>query len=368
VAGLHFFNPPTILPLVEVVRSALSDPEVITTLYETARAWRKTPVLCASTPGFIVNRVARPFYGEALRLLGEQAADPATLDAVMREAGGFRMGPFELMDLIGHDVNFAVTRSVYEGLFDDPRYKPSTVQQELVFAGHLGRKSGRGFYDYTEGAVPPVPRSESEAPAPTSVIVEGDLGPAEALAQLAEAKGLAVERRAGAGLLRVGAATAALTDGRLASERHVEEDLDAVFDLALDYAAAPRVAVAFADQATGETRRDVTGLFQALGKTVSVLDDTPGLVVMRTVASLANEAAEALQQGIASGPDIDLSMRQGVNYPKGPLAWADSIGVGRVAAVIDNLSRLYGEDRYRVSLALRRRALAGGAFEEAVRQ
>ncbi len=178
LGGLHFFNPPPILPLVEIVRSALSEPEVITTLYETARAWGKTPVLCASTPGFIVNRVARPYYAEALRLLGEQVADAATLDAVMRESGGFRMGPFELMDLIGHDVNFAVTRSVYEGLHDDPRYRPSIIQQELVHAGRLGRKTGRGFYDHARGAVRPEPRTEPMVEPPRRVTVEGDLGPA----------------------------------------------------------------------------------------------------------------------------------------------------------------------------------------------
>jgi 3-hydroxybutyryl-CoA dehydrogenase len=147
VVGMHFFNPAPILPLVEVVSGRLTDRGVAETIFATARAWGKTPVHCTSSPGFIVNRVARPFYGEALRLLSERASDPATLDAVMRDCGGFRMGPFELMDLIGHDVNYAVTASVYEAMYQDPRYKPSLIQKDLVDAGLLGRKSGRGFYD-----------------------------------------------------------------------------------------------------------------------------------------------------------------------------------------------------------------------------
>ncbi len=168
-------------------------------------------------------------------------------------------------------------------------------------------------------------------------------------------------------MLRVGAGTVALTDGRLAGERHSQLGIDAVFDLAHDYASAPRIALAFADRAGAEARRDVVGFFQALGKTVSVIDDTPALAVMRTVACLANEAAEAVLQGIASAPDIDLSMRKGVNYPEGPLEWADRIGLNRVVATIDNMARLYGEDRYRTSLALRRRTLAGGTFRQADR-
>lgn len=322
-------------------------------------------MLCASTPGFIVNRVARPFYAEALRLLGEQVADAATLDAVMRESGGFRMGPFELMDLIGHDVNFAVTRSVYEGLHGDPRYRPSIVQQDLVHAGRLGRKSGHGFYDHARGAVPPEPRTEPVVEAPRRITVAGDLGPAQALVALAEACGVVVDRQPGPGVVRVGAGTAALTDGRLAGERHAQEGIDALFDLAHDYATAPRIALAFADRAGAEARRDVVGFFQALGKAVSVIDDTPALAVMRTVACLANEAAEALLQGVASAADIDLSMRKGVNYPEGPLEWADRLGLDRIAASIDNLARLYGEDRYRTSLALRRRALSGATFRHA---
>ena len=157
VLGVHFFNPAPVMPLVEIVPAMATDPSVATTTRALVDGWGKTTVLAADTPGFIVNRVARPFYGESLRLLDEAIADAPTIDWAMRELGGFRMGPFELMDFIGLDVNFAVTRSVYEQTFHDPRYRPSLTQQRLVEAGRLGRKAGRGFYDHAEGAARPEP-------------------------------------------------------------------------------------------------------------------------------------------------------------------------------------------------------------------
>ncbi|TXG08036.1 3-hydroxyacyl-CoA dehydrogenase, partial [Burkholderia territorii] len=187
VAGLHFFNPAPLMALVEVVSGLATAPEVAQALYDTAVAWGKRPVMAKSTPGFIVNRVARPYYAEALRVLNEQGGTPASIDAVMREAVGFRMGPFELMDLIGHDVNFAVTESVFRAYFNDPRYTPSLIQQELVNAGFLGRKSGRGFYSYADGAAPPVPELEAPRDAPADVTLFAQDGPAAALhARVAE--------------------------------------------------------------------------------------------------------------------------------------------------------------------------------------
>jgi len=160
VVGMHFFNPAPVMPLVEVVPWLASDRDAVQRTFDTARRWRKHPVVASDTPGFIVNRVARPFYGEALRLHDEGVADCATIDWAMKELGGFRMGPFELMDFIGNDVNFAVTCTVFESLFNDPRYKPSLTQQRLVDAGFLGRKSGRGYYDYRDGAVRPEPNKD----------------------------------------------------------------------------------------------------------------------------------------------------------------------------------------------------------------
>ena len=162
VIGLHFFNPAPLMPLVEVVPGLLSDPDLAHRCHRLMTDWGKSPVVCKDTPGFIVNRVARPFYGEALRILEEGLADMVTIDHAMRTVGGFRMGPFELMDLIGNDVNFAVTRSVFEAFFYDPRYRPSLNQQRQVESGRLGRKSGRGYYDHSGTTAPPAPMNDPE--------------------------------------------------------------------------------------------------------------------------------------------------------------------------------------------------------------
>jgi 3-hydroxybutyryl-CoA dehydrogenase len=162
VLGLHFFNPAPVMPLVEVIPGAQSSLEVVRAVRAVADGWGKITVLASDTPGFIVNRVARPFYGESLRLLEEGVADAPTIDWAMRELGGFRMGPFLLMDFIGHDVNYAVTESVWNATYHDPRYRPSITQRRLVEAGWLGRKSGRGFYDYHADAPPRVANEDSE--------------------------------------------------------------------------------------------------------------------------------------------------------------------------------------------------------------
>jgi 3-hydroxybutyryl-CoA dehydrogenase len=365
-AGLHFFNPAPLMPLVEVVSGLATSPAVMESLMATAAAWGKSPVATRSTPGFIVNRVARPFYAEGLRVLQEGGGDVATLDAIMREAAGFRMGPFELMDLIGHDVNFAVTSTVHASYFGDPRFTPSIIQQELVEAGRLGRKTGLGFYDYSAGAEKPQPVNAAPAQRPTEIEIVGDLGPAEPLAELIQAAKIKVRRKTpgGVGRILVGPATALLTNGMSATERAAAlgtPDL-VLFDLALDWSSAPRIAIAAAAQASPEALAAIAGLFQALGKSVSVLADIPGLIVLRTVAMLANEAADTALHRVATVDAIDLAMVKGTNYPKGPLAWADAIGPATILAALDNLARSYGEDRYRASSLLRRIAASGGRF------
>jgi 3-hydroxybutyryl-CoA dehydrogenase len=366
LAGLHFFNPAPIMPLVEVITGLATDPHVAEVLLATAHAWGKSPVLARSTPGFIVNRVARPYYAEALRLLQEGAADTATLDALLREGFGFRMGPFELMDLIGHDVNFATTCSVHAAYFGDPRFTPSIIQRELVEAGWLGRKSGRGFYDYSSGAVIPKPTTIASETAASTVVIEGDLGPAEPLVARLEAGGMTVARRSGAGRILLGSTVMTLSDGRTATERARQDSSDelVVFDLA-DWVSGRRIALARALQASDQSLATAAGLFRRAGFEPSEVQDLPGLVCLRTVAMLINEAADTVLHGVASAANVDIAMLKGVNYPVGPLAFADRLGPAFVLQALDNIGRTYGEDRYRASALLRRLATANHAFHSA---
>lgn len=270
------------------------------------------------------------------------------------------MGPCELMDLIGHDVNFAVTRSVYQAFFDDPRYKPSLMQKDLVDAGWLGRKSGRGFFDYRDGAAPIALDELATQKVPAVVRIEGDLGPAQPLVELlAKHRGIRLERSDGEGLLRVDGLALALTDGRTATERAFAlGEATVLFDLALDYATCTRIAIAPSARASATDVSKAAGLFGALGKRVSLLADVPGMLVMRTVAMLVNESAEAVYQGIASGDSVDAAMRMGVNYPVGPMAWGRAIGFATVLRTVRNLGASYGEDRYRGSVWLQREVQA----------
>ena len=366
LAGLHFFNPAPLMALVEVVSGLATERQVADTLFATAAAWGKTPVHAKSTPGFIVNRVARPYYAEALRVLNEGGADCATLDACCREAGGFRMGPFELMDMIGHDVNFAVTNSVWRAFFNDPRFLPSLVQQDLVDAGFLGKKSGRGFYSYQSGADKPLPATVSPLPCPNDIVVHGTSVAALALALRLQANQIEFTQAAAQGdtLASAGGAILRVTDGcsatRCASETETPNTV--LMDLALDYSTATRLAVSVAAQCDPAAACAAIGLLQAAGFAVSKLQDIPGLIVMRTVAMLANEAADAVNQGVCDAPAVDTAMRLGVNYPCGPLAWADAIGLRQVSKVLSNLALTYGEDRYRTSPLIQHHVFAQKPF------
>ena len=365
LVGMHFFNPAPVMKLVEIVSGLATSQTVAAQTHATASAWGKQAVFTKSTPGFIVNRVARPFYAESLRIAEEGGADIATLDQLIKGAGGFRMGPFELMDLIGHDVNYAVTCSVFDAYYQDPRFLPSLTQKALVECGRLGRKSGYGFYDYSEGAEKPAAKTVTGGNAPEAVQVVGDLGVANALIERITAKEINVEKQASdsESYIKVGNARLCLTDGRFATEVAAAGNHNtALFDLAIDYSSASSLAVSFADQCSEEAKQDVIGLFNALEINLSVIDDIPGLVVMRTVAMLANEAADAVNQGVCTAADADIAMRGGVNYPKGPLAWTDEVGVAKIFNCLSNLQQCYGEDRYRPSALIRRKFFAGATF------
>ena len=374
VAGMHFFNPAPVMPLVEVISGLATEPDVAGAIHATALAWGKTPVHARSTPGFIVNRCARPFYAEALRVLGERAIDPATLDAIVREAGGFRMGPFELMDLIGLDINLAVTRSVWEAYFHDPRFTPSMLQQELVAAGYLGRKTGRGFYDYGANAVKPVAATEPPARKPAKIVRVGELRMGAQLATRLASAGITVDvanadPRFAQGALHIqneenedDGTWLVPADGRTATAIAAKAGLRDVvtYDLALDYANCARLAIARADTCSAAALAAAVGALQACGIAVSRIDDVAGMIVLRTVAMLANEASDAVAQGIASATDVDLAMQRGVNYPRGPLAWGDALGVTFIRDTLAHLAAHYGEDRYRLSPLIARRCGGGG--------
>ncbi|MGW2549933.1 3-hydroxyacyl-CoA dehydrogenase [Streptomyces sp. NPDC001635] len=355
--GLHFFNPAPLLPLVEVVSGFATDVTSATHAYETARAWGKTPVACADTPGFIVNRIARPFYAEAFAVLEAQAADPATIDAVLRESGGFRMGAFELTDLIGQDVNESVTRSVWESFFQDVRFTPSLAQRRLVESGRLGRKSGQGWYDYADDAERSEPHTAERAQPPAYVVAEGDLGPASELLALIREAGIGVredDEDHGTRLVLPGGGQLALADGQTSVEFR-----DVVyFDLALDYRKATRIALSASQDTSHGTLAEAIGLFQALGKDVSVIGDVPGMIVARTVARIVDLAHDAVAKGVATEEDIDTAMRLGVNYPLGPFEWSRRLGRSWAYDLLDDLHMRDPSGRYAPSLALYRHAYA----------
>jgi 3-hydroxybutyryl-CoA dehydrogenase len=354
LVGMHFFNPVPLMKLVEVVSGLHTDGHVAAAIFELAKAWGKTPVHAKSTPGFIVNRIARPYYAEALALLQEQVVVPQALDACLRGAG-FRMGPCELMDLIGHDTNFAVTNSVFEANFFDKRYMPSLLQREMVDGGLLGRKSGRGFFDYAPGAPKwALPAFEPAALPPARRIVVGGDGPvAQRLSETLRQAGAQFEHDAGSADigLRIDAASLLLTDGRRASERGAE---CAVFDLPL--ATEPGQALAWAPsaRASGPWRDAAPLWLRLLGFNPIAVADAPGLVVARTIAMLINEAADAVQQGVCTPQAADAAMKLGLNYPAGPFEWLARWGAGAVIGVLDALDACYRGERYRVSPALRR--------------
>ena len=368
LVGMHFFNPVPLMKLVEVVSGLHTDAAVAEAIFDLSKAWGKVPVHAKSTPGFIVNRIARPYYAETLALLLEQAAPPQVLDACLK-AVGFRMGPCELMDLIGHDTNFAVTNSVYEANFQDKRFVPSLVQRDMVEGGLLGRKSGRGFYRYPEG-VPALPVAVHDAPATARTVTVHGSGPVADWLEAATTQALAAQGWGPARLsgsdwtgLEIDGARLALTDGRCAAEQAAGWGVAevAVFDRPLQLPEAPvapgtALAYAVAPQASAVWQTQAPAWLAALGLAPLPVADTPGLVVARTVAMLINEAADAVQQGVCTPEAADAAMKLGVNYPAGPFDWLQRWSVAGVVAVLQALDAHYRGERYRVSPWLRRQA------------
>lgn len=360
LVGMHFFNPAATMKLVEVVSGIHTDCRVAEAIFKLAESWGKIAVHARSTPGFIVNRIARPFYAESLALLQEQATNVTTLDACLRGAG-FRMGPCELMDLIGQDTNLAVTRSVYEANFYDKRYQPSTLQQALVDAGMLGIKTGQGFYHH--------PRPDDEArqsfvarrspPASAKLQVHGSSALAQRLMQLFDQKAVeysSVTDSVWNGL-QVGDAQLRETDGRPASQLGSEI---AVYDRVIGDSMGAALAWSHSSRASKEWIEQAEKWLKFCGFRAHCIADTPGLIVARTLAMLINEAADAVQQGVCSEADADRAMKLGVNYPAGPFEWLAGWNSPAVIELLDRLDEYYRGERYRVSPWLRQRAWQQG--------
>ena len=362
LVGMHFFNPVPLMKLVEVVSGLQTSPAVADAIFALAQAWGKTAVHARSTPGFIVNRIARPYYAEALALLQEQAATPVVIDACLR-AAGFRMGPCELMDLIGHDTNFAVTQSVFEANFFDKRYVPSGVQREMVDGGLLGRKSGRGFFAYPAAdaalpvAVHAAPGTAREVTVHGSGAIADHLHAAATKALTAQGWGPARESASGWVGLVIDGAVLCVSDGRSASELAAVHDTPdvVVFDRPVG-APVPGAALACAsaEGASAAWRVEAPLWLAALGFAPQAVADTPGLIVTRTLAMLINEGADAVQQGVCTPAGADAAMKLGVNYPQGPFEWLATWRADGVINVLDALDACYRGERYRVSPWLRR--------------
>jgi 3-hydroxybutyryl-CoA dehydrogenase len=335
VCGMHFFNPPALMRLVEIVPGDATAEDAVSALRRVGERMGRTPVRAADEVGFIANRVARPYGLEALRLLGNRVATHAQIDRICRTGGGFRMGPFEVMDLVGVDVGFEVSKSFWARSFHEPRWQPHPIQERMVQAGRHGRKAGHGYYDYRHGphrAEDPEPPVASRDPA-----------------ALRDGKPIDGPGFRAIPLVARSLATAA---GRQ----------DAVGCYALPpIAGAPLVELTRRAATSDATARAAERFFTERGKLVEWVGDSPGLVLGRIVSQIVNEAAFAVGRGIGSAEDIDTAMRLGFNYPRGPLEWGEAIGLDHVLAVLDGLREELGEERYRAAPSLRRAVRAGAS-------
>jgi len=352
VGGFHFFNPVPLMKIVEVIAGVMTAPWVADALEALARRMGHAPVRAQDTPGFIVNHAGRGFGTEALRVLQEGVADHATIDRILREAAGFRMGPFELLDLTGLDVSHPVMESIYEQYYHEPRFRPSPITRQRLAAGLLGRKTGRGFYDYGDGAAGPAAAAvPAERPGAVWVAPGG-----EAVAELVARLGGNLERddRPSAIALCVVAPL-----GEDATTAAVRLGLDAARVVAVDplFGLGTHRTLMTTPATTPQTRAAAHGLFGADGVPVSVVGDSPGFVAQRVVATIVNIACDIAQQRVATPADIDRAVTLGLGYPAGPLAWGDALGPRQVLAVLEAMLRVTGDPRYRPSLWLRRRAL-----------
>lgn len=360
--GIHFFNPAPIMKLVEIIEGLQSDKTLVKEAHTLINSWGKKAVFVKSSPGFIVNRIARPFYAEALRLYEEGVGDFALLDESIKSGGKFRMGAFELMDLIGNDTNYAVTCSTFDSYYQDSRFKPSITQKEFVDAGLLGRKSGQGFYMYSDGKKVAKPISYVK---PSNIQIDkieicGSLGIASSLIGLFEKAGIHVTQSDGDGHIKFNNINLYLADGQMASQKalHVKENC-AQFDICLDYENTDSITIATALQATQETKEHVAALFNKIGKKTLHVKDSPALITLRTIVMIINEASATVTNGVCDEASADVAMENGVNYPIGPFKCVQKLDITHVLNTLDNLESFYQDTRYRADRGLMERYMRG---------
>jgi 3-hydroxybutyryl-CoA dehydrogenase len=363
VGGFHFFNPVPLMKIVEVIDGLVTAPWVSEALLALGQRMGHTAVRAKDTPGFIVNHAGRGFVTEALRILGEGITDFQDVDRIMREAAGFRMGPFELMDLTGLDVSQPVMESIYNQYYQEPRYRPSAIAAQRLAGGLLGRKTDHGFYTYVNGAPEPEPAATVPSAKAARVWVSQTHPEwADVLREIAAAAGIEVETDYTPGATALCIVTPLGMD---ATTCCVEQGLDPARTIAIDCllgitaGKGPRRTLMTTPLTTPAMRDAAHALFAADGTAVTVIRDSGGFVAQRIIACIVNIGCEIAQQRVANPADIDRAVRLGLGYPKGPLAFGDSLGARQVLTVLENMQDFYGDPRYRPSPWLKRRALLG---------
>lgn len=357
VAGLHFFNPVPLMKVAEVIAAVRTSPETVEKLRQLVHGAGHRAVVTADQPGFLINHAGRGLYTEGLRVVEEQVASPADVDDVLREAAGFRMGPFELLDLTGLDVSGKVMASIYEQFHHEPRFRPSALVPPRIAAGLYGRKTGEGWYAYEGDKKKPVAAREIPPLATElAVWVDPEAQDRAALTLLAANAGLHVAAQPEAGALHIVQPWG--TDG---TSRANELGVDAENCVAVD--PLPGFALRrtlMLTVATTPRMRDAAHALLASDKTaVTVINDSPGFIAQRVLATVVNIAANIAQRGIASIEDIEDAVKLGLGYPRGPLGWGDHVGPEKVLLILQRMLQSTGDPRYRPSAWLMRRVMLG---------
>ncbi|TFZ00797.1 3-hydroxyacyl-CoA dehydrogenase [Ramlibacter henchirensis] len=361
VAGYHFFNPVPLMKVVEVVAGLKTDPAVCEALAAYAREMGHTPVQAQDTPGFIVNHAGRGYGTEALRIVSEGVADFATIDRILRDQAGFKLGPFELLDLTGLDVSHPVMESIYRQYYDEPRYRPSAIAAQRAAGGVLGRKTAEGFYRYVEGKQQvPVEAAAPKVDEVPPVWVSTRAARRQELYQLLKDLGAKIETGQSPS---ANALTVVAPLGFDVTTVAVVERLDPARTVGIDMLVedgATRRRVLATNPATRADMRDAAhALFTRDGKPVSVIRDSAGFVTQRVVAAIVNIASDICQQRICTPQDLETAVTLGLGYPMGPLAMGNRWGPANVLEVLFNMQTVYGDPRYRPSPWLRRRGAIG---------